>query len=692
MNSSILNILLFNLSFISILIFTRRVVLTLRDLDLPLIPAGAVIVGSVIYFSSLIPGILGILTPSSVTFTVITLCIASVYLLKFLSRKQLPVAGSKKAVLNIDAGHEFGLIKSIVAGFFSLVGFILVARYIYRIVSGLFDPQKQLTVDVIVYHLPNFIQYYQERTLWIMKGTFETFSFGSGTFRSFSFGYDLISNFPGIFFQAHWGLYLSDLFSVILFLGCIYSLTELIIRIWYPLGSHSVWKYLPVIWTSWFYLFRPDKLHVGKNDIFLNACILASLVLLLEIIFGESENRSVSKYYTILLISSMSSGLALATKPNALGYVLFLPLVLFIALLFRPYQVPRKAGHPIIHSLVLLLVPLLTGGYFLARNLLEFGRLVDPAISKSAFSMTIIANLSDPRFYILHKHLILLPTAIAILSALIYRCWCTRKFHDKFTFLFILSGFYLSAFISALITPWGIRSLGSAGASLALRQIMMLVTCMLVALFVLFIREDENVQPSDQITKWSLGKITSEVSSSAYSFRRVLKIPSGILDSLITLVLVAFFILVGAVSFHWARNPMAGLPGYENFVNIPETKIYSFVQNLNEPVRIYSAGLFPYGLYGVKWNNKIQFELGTDSLIPETSGQARIRRIVKEFKPNYILISTAHGWPPEPVREVKKPLYALMNAQKKCFEEVYSDSGASAFRVRDDCIDILSGD
>jgi len=656
---------------------------TLRDLDLPLIPAGTVIVGSVIYYSSLLPGIMGVLTPSSVAFTMVTLILALMYLAKILSGEQLPGSVSTQTAQNYDAGCKPGLKNLIIAGFFSSVGTILAARYIYRITSGLFDPQRPLTLDVVVHHLPGFIKFIQDKTLWSLKGPFG----------SYSFGYELISSFPAYFFRSHWGLYLADFFSQIFFIGVLYYLTDRILRIWRPGVTFRIWPYIAVIWTSWFYLFRPDKLHVGKNGVFVNACILTSFALLLEIVFSESRDLSGKRYYSLLLTSALASGLALAVKPNALGFVLFLPLGLFFGLVIKGKHRGLAILRPALHSFAFLSVTFAAGGFFLFRNLLAYGSLVDPALSQGAFSMAIAANLTDPRFYILNKDIILLPIALAVFAGLLFKWWRTRKSEGRALFLMLFSAYYLVALISFVLTPFVVFTLGPKGATLDFRQGMMLVTAMLISFMVLFLGDKpvhaDHDRPEDSaLEKGPLGNRGTVFKSLASRVEHSKNAWGNKSVSWINIVLLGLFVLVTAVSWYWDQNPTKGMPGYEKFKNIPETAIYSYAQGFDGPMKIYSVGLFPYGLYDRKWENEIRFALSTDELFPEIAGKDRIKQVLRDYKPDYILISAAHGWPPEPVREAKKPLYAWMNAQESCFEEVYSDSGASAFRVRDDCGDI----
>ncbi len=210
----------------------------------------------------------------------------------------------------------------------------------------------------------------------------------------------------------------------------------------------------------------------------------------------------------------------------------------------------------------------------------------------------------------------------------------------------------------------------------------MLVTAMLIGILIL-LHSKKEVSNETAGSDWKPPAFLEKVQ------RKMIEI--GGRKTLLNLSLVLLFVLVNTTGWYWAKYPTEGMPGYENFRNIPESSIYSYAQGLDGPVKIYASGLFPYGLYDHKWENEVRFALSTDELSPENVGREKIIKMLKDYKPQYLLISAAHKFPPEPQSDISKPLYSWIKGNGECFEEVYSDSGASAFKVRDGCVITAAG-
>src|SRR5262249_22204216 len=92
-------------------------------------------------------------------------------------------------------------------------------------------------------------------------------------------------------------------------------------------------------------------------------------------------------------------------------------------------------------------------------------------------------------------------------------------------------------------------------------------------------------------------------------------------------VLLTVTLMVG-LPLYWSRAQPTGLPGYEQVKGLPHTDVYSWVQSQASPLRIYSAGLLPYGLYGPHWRNKLFYDLHSDHLSQLQSAKARVSAIV----------------------------------------------------------------
>ena len=104
-------------------------------------------------------------------------------------------------------------------------------------------------------------------------------------------------------------------------------------------------------------------------------------------------------------------------------------------------------------------------------------------------------------------------------------------------------------------------------------------------------------------------------------------------------------------------------------------------------MRIYSAGLRPYGLYGVRWQNQVFYDLHATVLAPDDAGRKRLMAIIDQFEPDLILVSVEM----DPAYEGPwvKPLERWM-ARQNCFHRVFSDPTVSAYRVLNGCAELIN--
>ena len=115
--------------------------------------------------------------------------------------------------------------------------------YIKDIPLKLFEPNAILGWDIVSYHLPAWIEFYQNHSLWSTLGPYQ----------SYSFAFELIGMFLSQGFHAHWGLLIAHLVTLALLVGSIslvckgiaqsnsgYSLGHLISIVVFALGIWSL--------------------------------------------------------------------------------------------------------------------------------------------------------------------------------------------------------------------------------------------------------------------------------------------------------------------------------------------------------------------------------------------------------------------------------------------------------------------
>jgi hypothetical protein len=91
-------------------------------------------------------------------------------------------------------------------------------------------------------------------------------------------------------------------------------------------------------------------------------------------------------------------------------------------------------------------------------------------------------------------------------------------------------------------------------------------------------------------------------------------------------------------------------------------------------------GVFPYGLYGSRWENRVLYDLSSKAL--ESSGQAgeeKLAAVIDSFHPDLVVVGI------DPFRaeiSFKKPFVGWLRTQPRLIE-VYCDAVVSAFAISD---------
>jgi hypothetical protein len=150
------------------------------------------------------------------------------------------------------------------------------------------------------------------------------------------------------------------------------------------------------------------------------------------------------------------------------------------------------------------------------------------------------------------------------------------------------------------------------------------------------------------------------------------------------------FYLAGAISIGlmiflaltWQTQRSAPLPGYDQVGALPKTGVYRWAWEQEVPLRIYSAGLRPYGLYGKHWQHQLFYDLHSAELNDLAYGKARLASVVQYFDPQVIFISTDPLQSMSATTTLSKPAITMwMNTQSDVFEPIYSDGAVSGYRV-----------
>lgn len=625
-----------------------KVYTVVSKIGVPPVLSLCIYAGGLFYLSSLLPGVLSILTPPAVTVSMVLLSILTFWIFS-----KVPAASTQPARSATDSSERDGLGAILIPAAPALF-------YYVRLYRPWDHSRTTLSWDTVSYHLPGFVEYYQDRSLYSLNGPYQTYSFG----------FELIGNFPAYFFQHHWGLFIAHVYAVIFLFAAILIVTRNLLRL---AGQTSCTHYrmayfLAVSLLVW--IFHPEIFGlVGKNDIFQGACLLAFFGLLLEISWSVDGIKRDFRLILLLSLSSLALALALATKPTSLAYLPVIPSTLGL-LYFAPRSLNvgwswRRATLCLSASLVAVIA---LGGFFLLRNLASIGSVVAEDVAQFRFSL--LANITNPALHEAQRGSVIFAASMCTPIAFLLpqvpggsRYWIVRSQ----AFLFSLTA--LGAFI---VSPWVILPESAGHVRWELRLGIPLFAMMTIAFAILATLFLERFTPAVFSTSQRLlqGKMSRVAER--------LNLPSSRLNPVASVLLFSILGLLAPV--YW--SPVRGLPGFESVRGLPSTKIYEWVQSLDRPTRIYAAGLRPYGLYGVRWQNRLFYDLHSSVLLPESSGKARLAAIVSQFHPDLVLISVD---PHDDATSNEKPLVNWIRSQKTCFVDVFEDTTVSGFGVRKGC-------
>lgn len=508
--------------------------------------------------------------------------------------------------------------------------------------------------DTASYHLPGLMEFLQNKTLWSFEGPYQSYSYGFELITGFSVMMRgmlsvLAGNMLGLLVAVAVGMLAVRSIGAALItrrLGWLYaaSLTVVLAGITQDVATHPL-----------------DQL--GKNDMFTGACLLAALGLLLhgltmaEPDTGADAAPGAGRVLT-LVASATALALAVASKPNSLAYVPLWAASLGLVLWKRPLTMRQTVA-----LLAAAAAVMVSGLLFSIRNLVVFGRLTGN-ITFTAWDKTIASALLEG-------------TTHGALGAddslvLIWLCLCTVLMltlpvmaRGARRWAAVLSAvWFLYGLLVFTITPFSLFPGSVSG---------------------------ENVVPP--LIQWRLAILAFLVAG--------VGITAGI-DRIFAAVFTAFqadLTAPGAPAAlrpirrfpYWAA-PMAalsvfvvvhhhqrGMPAPQQTVPVPHDLVYDWVAALPSPLRIYSSGLRPYGLYGRKIKHHLFYDLNAGALDDLAYAQKRLIRIRQDFRPDLVILGNDRGKP-----GVKQPVVGWL-AQQPCVEEVFTTVDVSAFRLQPGC-------
>ena len=617
---------------VALITLARELFKYFSDVGMPPALTSSVACIALIYISSLLPGVLGILnaTNSYIFFLILVICIFVLIKSKYNPHRH---PSKLRYVLNNQVDLTPANVCLITLGAILSTPLLL---YLKGLPSVFMNPNPILGWDVVSYHLPGVIEYYQAGSLWSMVGPYQ----------SYSYGYELLGNYFSQNFHASWGLLLAHVLSLWLVINAMVVISKIIssssqsIKVnWLPLSILAIG-----IWVT---LAINSIDIVGKNDIFMGAMIFSALVFL--VLLGTRREESGLGTNLLILFISSCLGLSLAAKPSAIAYLPYF----WIATAWLLFSEKRKVRNALVMASMTLLISFLIGGFWLTRNLLLFGTL-SPVLD-AGWQSSIITNALNVEMYrsFIHTPLLLIASIAWIPAFIIALTLVVRGTRSSSWWL--MASFHLVACLAFIVTPFSYQ-----GGGIEWRLGMPLL---LAAAFIYSVVIQSAIQA---LCSWKF---------------------SQWLGYLFVLILML------SIPLYWSIKKQNNLFGYEAVFNCsdqkscPKTNIYTWVQGLNEPIRIYSAGLRPYGLYGALWQNQLFYDLDSSTLLSEADGKKRISAILSQFRPELILVSYA----PNANNPSGKKLgvVAWMQSRPDLFSEVYSDGIVNGFKVHSGAQEIL---
>ena len=614
---------------VTLAIFTiclRKQWLLFKGLALPAILCSVLLSCGVIYSSSLIPGLLSLM---SLPYEFGLFLAANLLLIGLLPR----IAPTPLVDQNFHRSWTFHP-SQLALVFLGLILCTPLLQQLKQLPWQLSQPNNVLGWDVVSYHLPALIEFAQQKSLWSMQGPYQ----------SYGFGFELIAAFFSKPFYAHWGWVLGHWLSIAIIALAIFSINQSLAHY-----SDSTSRFravtISILALGMFSTMEFGALGtIGKNDLFMTAMVISSLTLLLTASNIDPNESNLSQTRLMLRkkwawgLSSLCAGLALATKPSALGFAACVPAAIGVTSWLRTRNWEASVKDCFLSGLIVFIF----GGFWLTRNLIIFHHL-SPVLD-GGWRHSVLANLHNPDLYRLRLSTLYIGLAILALPVSVMLALYERKLKKQLNIWWLISLFHLCALITLLVTPFMIQH---GTWELRLAMPLMLLTAII----------------------WS----TACERTCALLARHFFQQHTALFGGIISIALILFIALI------WHTQRSAPLPGYNQIGSLPKTGIYQWAWEQEEPLRIYSAGLRPYGLYGKRWQHQLFYDLHSAELNDLPYAKARLASIVQHFEPEVIFIATD---PLQQTNQLSKPAITIwMDSQHDLFEPIYSDQVVSGYRV-----------
>jgi hypothetical protein len=675
-------------------------------LRMPRVLSVCVVVALLLYLAGVIPATLKVLTPIAAGATLTVLSVLTAWLLhRSAARAVTPTAAEAKSAHDelelagaVEGGEGVEGVEgvegdgradarahrgwaagpwdgtAIVLCAAAIIGMGPLIEYVRNLKENVTNPDVILAWDTVTYHLPTLVEMLQKHSLWGLNGAYS----------SYAFGFELIAGYPAIFFRNHASFVLANAYSLLFLAAAIVLLCQVLVR---AINRSGAWR-MNVAVTAlvavalWCILYpkQPAEM-IGKNDVFIGALTLSILGLLIE--SGSAESAGDPKRgRALLLLSAFAMGLAAGAKPTGLLFAPFFALLAFAATPRRvthdawrsPYAPSLTPGQWFLRALgrmlVFTLVSAAVGGIWYVRNLVEINQFV-AAEHARYFEMSLLRNIGSRRLYsfqltaVVSALAALTPVAMIALALLVRRR-ATNPGNGALPFV-AFTAYLLVALAIYLITPFVVFE----QLKWQIRLGMPLFAAAVVA--------------GALVITW------------VASWRRVHTYPVALVA---TAVAAGLLVLIPV---RWSNKMVPGIAGNNVTRNLSPTGVYEWFDRTfdDRSMKVYCAGLRPYGFVGKQWQNPVfgdpnsHLLFDSDDRDPAArmhfhdlaggareqsiTGRPRLFAILEQFQPDVIVV----GIEPDIDWPLTKPQVDWMKKQSDAFEEIYSDSTASAFRVKD---------
>lgn len=656
--------------------------------------------GSILYLASLIPGAFRMLYPLPVALTAISLSVITTML--FARYPSAERAAYRQGNAAINGKHVLWCPIAIVLSAALIVYLYPFWSDMIRLVSVIAEPYASLSWDTVSYHLPNFVDFRQNHSLY----PFTNSLIGVSCLQTYCFGFELIGNYPAVFMPLHWGVMVAHVFSVAMLFLSVWLINKQILKL---LNSDSVANQMVSFLATiaiWYFFFNNELNWLGKNDFFQAASILSALGLILYALNLPSLSKHAYKFFLLLATCTLALVLALAAKQTSIVFLVMLPL--FVGLYFL-FTAEGRVG--LLRLCLSICLPLafiiIFGGFSLIRNYFLVGGIADFSTVAAACKYSLWANKFSSVLYSSIDNVLLLevictaPFLLLLLFALCLQHSCTARqiveylkrplllltskgaeiprppaIASKLSGLIAMATFLVVGLATFAITPYGLWSHDEAGHNFQIQARLGMAICT-VSFSVLAIAVSVAVL---RFSSW-LPIRKPRIRLPANLGRRY--ILAGYLSAIAITLLVAVSIIC-----LWQLHPPRGLPGYERIHSMVPSRVYRWVQHCKEPLRIYSAGLRPYGLYGNDWQNRVFYDLHSSQLNTNESGKARFAAILFGIKPQLVLIMKDPN--ASKAGDSTKQFINWLDSQTNCFQRVFSDEAVTGYQVQKPAYEVIS--